>query len=149
MTFWQKIKQAFRSFMFGRNGADHLSVAFLWAGLILYLLGGIVGSIAVSVIFPILGILLNVTGFACYVLCIFRMFSRNVYKRRAVNQRFCRLFRPVKNFFVLRKNKRRDKKTHVYKKCPQCKKVLRLPRVSGKHTVKCPCCQNRFEMKIK
>ena len=88
MTFWQKIKQAFRSFMYGRNGADHLSMALLWTGLICYLLGGIVGSIAVSVIFPVIGILLNLTGFAAYMFSLFRVFSRNVEKRRAENRRY-------------------------------------------------------------
>ena len=41
MTFWQKIKQTLRSFMDGRHGADQLSMALLWAGLIAYLLGTI------------------------------------------------------------------------------------------------------------
>lgn len=125
-------------FFSGRNGSDALGMT----ALILALALDIVNSFIYSIWLAIPSLLL-----LCY--SIFRMFSRNVYKRRVENQRFCRFFRPVKNFFVLRKNKRRDKKTHVYKKCPQCKKVLRLPRVSGKHTVKCPCCQNRFEMKIK
>ena len=35
------------------------------------------------------------------------------------------------------------------KKCVFCKKVLRLPRIKGSHTVRCPCCDRRFDMTIK
>ena len=125
-------------FFSGRNGSDALGMTAMTVALIIDVVNMFVGTLWLSLAAFLL---------LCY--SIFRVFSRNVYKRQVENQRFCRLFRPVKNFFVLRKNKRRDRKTHVYKKCPRCKKVLRLPRVSGKHTVKCPCCSNRFEMKIK
>ena len=147
MTFWQKIKQAFRSFMAGRNGADHLSVALLWAGLILYLLGGIVGSIAVSVIFPILGILLNVTGFACYVLCIFRMFSRNVDKRRAENRRYVTLMEKKKTQRRQARVRFQNRKTYKYFKCPGCKAWLRLSRGKGVVTITCSRCHTSFTQK--
>ena len=147
MTFWQKIKQAFRSLMVGRNGADHLSVALLWAGLILYLLGGIVGSIAVSVIFPILGILLNVTGFACYVLCVFRMFSRNVDKRRAENRRYVTLMEKKKTQRRQARVRFQNRKTYKYFKCPGCKAWLRLSRGKGLVTVTCSRCKTSFTQK--
>ena len=49
---------------------------------------------------------------------------------------------------LLQKSKHRDRKTHVFRKCPACKSVLRLPRQKGKHTVRCPRCQHRFDVKI-
>ncbi len=147
MTFWQKIKQAFRSFMYGRNGADHLSMALLWAGLILYLLGGIVGSIAASVIFPILGILLNMLGFACYVFCIFRMFSRNVDKRRAENRRYVTLMEKKKTQRRQAKVRFQNRKTYKYFKCPGCKAWLRLSRGKGVVTVTCSRCHTSFTQK--
>ncbi len=69
-----------------------------------------------------------------------RMFSRNVAARRRENERFC-------GFFKLIRNKIRDRKTHVYRKCPNCKAVLRLPKAKGKHSVVCPRCKQRFEVK--
>jgi len=125
-------------FWSGRNGSDALGMTVLLLALAIDVANMFVHSIWLAL-----------PSFLLLCYCFFRMFSRNIYKRRMENQRFCKLFGPVKRFFVLRKNKRRDRKTHVYKKCPSCKKVLRLPRISGKHTVKCPCCQGRFEMKIK
>ena len=85
MTFWQKIKQTLRSFMDGRHGADQLSMALLWAGLIAYLLGTIFSGVQGFILWPLLGILLTLAGIAAYVLCIFRMFSRNNDKRSAEN----------------------------------------------------------------
>ena len=134
MSFRERL---FRFFS-GRNGSDALGRTALFAALALDIANLFLHSL---ILYSVAMLLLGYS--------LFRVFSRNIYKRRAENQRFCRLFRPIKNFFALRKNKRRDRKTHVYKKCPHCKKVLRLPRVLGKHTVKCPCCQNRFEMKVK
>ena len=134
MSFRERLYRFFS----GRNGSDALGRTVLFAALAVDIANLFLNSLILYVIAMIL-----------LAYSFFRMFSRNVYKRQVENQRFCRAFRPIKNFFVLRKNKRRDRKTHVYKKCPRCKKVLRLPRVSGEHTVKCPCCQNRFGMKIK
>ena len=86
MSFFQKIKQSLRNFMNGRNGADHLSMALLWTGLVCYLLGSIIGSIQGSPIWSILGMIFSTVGFACYIYCIVRMFSRNLDKRRAENR---------------------------------------------------------------
>ncbi|MBQ9806422.1 MAG: hypothetical protein IJW49_07965 [Clostridia bacterium] len=134
MSFRERLYRFFS----GRNGSDALGRTVLFAALAL----DIANLFLNSLILYFVAMLLLAYSF-------FRMFSRNIYKRQVENQRFCRFFRPIKNFFVLKKNKRRDRKTHVYQKCPHCKKVLRLPRVSGEHTVRCPCCRHRFEMKIK
>ena len=87
MSFWEKIKQSLRNFMAGRNGADRLGLTLLWTGLILYILGTLIGT-ASGTFWMLLGSLLNLAGFACYVLCIYRMFSRNLTKRQAENRRF-------------------------------------------------------------
>jgi hypothetical protein len=57
--------------------------------------------------------------------------------------------RPKVNFFVLTRNRWRDRKTHVYQKCAMCKNVLRFPKIGGNHIAKCPCCDFRFEVRIK
>ena len=128
--------------MYGRYGTDTLSKVTLWvyagvmvAYLILRLIfqGDLVASIIISVSYFVISTALVYWMF-------FRMFSKNIYKRRRENDKFC-------GFFKLRKNKWRDRKTHVYRKCPKCKAVLRLPRAKGKHNVVCPRCQNRFEVK--
>lgn len=147
MSFWEKIKQSLRSFMAGRNGADNLSMALLWTGLTLYLLGSIVGSIQVSVIFPLLGMLLNLLGFAAYVFCIFRTFSRNLDKRRAENRRYVTMAEKKKTERRQAKVRFQNRKTYKYFKCPGCKAWLRLSRGKGVVTITCSRCHTSFTQK--
>ena len=146
MSFWEKIKQTLRSFMNGRNGADHLSMALLWTGLIAYLLGSIVGSVQ-HVLFAILGMLLNLVGFAAYVFAIYRTFSRNLEKRRAENRRYVTMKEKKaterRQARVRFQNRKKDK----YFKCPGCKAWLRLPRGTGVVTITCSRCHTSFTQK--
>ena len=147
MTFWQKIKQSIRTMMAGRNGADHLSMALLWTGLVCYLIGGIVGSIQVSALFPLLGMLINLLGFACYVFSLFRVFSRNVAKRRAENRRYVTMMEKRKTQRRQAKVRFQNRKTYKYFKCPGCKAWLRLSRGKGVVTITCSRCHTSFTQK--
>lgn len=146
MSFWQKIKQTLRSFMNGRNGADQLSIALLWSGLILYLLGSILGSIQ-SVVFQVLGMLVSTAGLAAYVYCVVRMFSRNVDKRRAENRRYMAFTEKKRTERRQAKVRFQNRKKYKYFKCPGCKAWLRLPRESGVVTVTCSRCHTSFTQK--
>lgn len=133
---WQKIKNGFRSFMSGRYGTDQLGLTLLICGVVLSLISGLVGLK-----------ILYYLGLAMYIWELVRMFSRNVEKRRAENQKFLELRRKsttsVRQFFVRLKNSRQYK----YFRCPQCKSRLRLPRKVGEVTVTCSKCQNKFKQK--
>lgn len=147
MMFWEKIKQSFRSFMNGRNGADHFSMALLWTGLICYLLGSILGSVRGIFIFPLLGMLLNLAGFAAYCFSIFRIFSRNVDKRRAENRRYVTMAEKKRTERRQAKVRFQNRKTYKYFKCPGCKAWLRLPRGKGVATITCSRCHTSFTQK--
>ena len=146
MSFWEKIKQALRNFMNGRNGADNLGMALLWAGLVCYLLGSILGSVQVTAI-ALLGMLLNLVGFVAYVLCVFRMFSRNVEKRRAENRRYVTMMEKKKTQRRQAKVRFQNRKTYKYFKCPGCKAWLRLSRGKGVVTITCSRCHTSFTQK--
>lgn len=137
----KEIKMRFREklvrFMAGRYGGDRLNNFLLAAVMLIIAVNIFVNSLVVSVIYILLW------GWS-----IFRMMSRNIYKRQAENAKFLKFWNPVKGHFKLMKNKWRDRRTHVYKKCPQCKAVLRLPKQKGNHTVKCPKCGSRFDVII-
>ena len=133
----RSLRERFYSFMYGRNGADALSRALLILYVILYVVALFIPS------YPLWGIM---TALAIFT--VFRMLSRNLTARRRENAWYLRLEGRVKGFFVLQRNRWRDRKTHVYHKCPKCKSVLRLPRIKGKHTVNCPRCHERFDMKV-
>ena len=132
-----KIKEKLARFMSGRYGGDQLNSFILITVAILMVVNIFLDSLIIYIAYMLL-----------WIWSLFRMLSRKIYKRRAENEKFLRLWTPIKNKFKLMKNKRRDRKTHVYKKCPRCKSVLRLPKQKGKHTVRCPKCSNRFDVKI-
>ena len=130
-----KIKQAIYRAMAGRYGPDTLGNVLLWTMLGVVIVDTVLDFFDLS-IWISLGFSLVTSVLAFFV--VFRMLSRNIAKRRRENEVFC-------NFFKLRRNRFRDRKTHVYRKCKHCKAVLRLPKAKGKHTVLCPRCHKRFE----
>ena len=125
-------------FWSGRNGADQLYQCMMWICLGLAIVNLFFGSIWIY------GVELALLGAATY-----RLFSKNLSRRRQENQAFLKFFSRIGKWFKRLGNRWRDRKTHVYKKCPSCKNYLRLPRISGAHTVCCPCCANRFGVEIK
>ena len=132
-----KFTNKLASFFYGRYGNDTLNKVLTAVYLVWLITFTIVDIFVNSIIFSIVGWLVTLVLFI-WVMC--RMMSRNIYARRRENEKFC-------GFFKLRKNKFRDRKTHVYRKCKSCKSVLRLPKAKGKHFVVCPKCKNRFEVK--
>lgn len=125
-------------FMIGRNGPDALG-KFLYILLFLTL---VVGLFVRHIAFPIAeGVLL--------VLYFFRFFSKNTARRRRENALFLRLTGGITQFFRRQHHRFRDRKTHVYRKCPSCRHHLRLPRVVGEHTASCPVCHHRFSVTVR
>lgn len=138
-----KFKNKLYRFMYGRYGTDTLNKFYLWAYVILVLAYAVVSLLmwkASELANTIVWLAYTVLSSALIVLIFFRMFSRNVVKRRRENECFCGFFKLIRNRF-------RDRKTHVYRKCPKCKAVLRLPKAKGKHSVVCPRCRERFSVR--
>lgn len=138
MNFFQRLKQKFASFMYGRYGPDNLYNFMLVLYVVIILINAFLRSYILSVV-----------ELALIFTVFYRFFSRNVYKRSAENRKYLEIKNKIKGVFTLSKSKARDRKTHVYKKCPSCKAVLRLPRKKGEHTVRCPKCSNRFDVKVR
>ena len=134
------LREKFARFMEGRYGIDRLYHFLMAICFSLIVVGLFVDGYVYAIVSSIETILF------CYA--FYRVLSRNIYKRQQENLKFIKIIDKPKDFFKLQKCKNRDKKTHVYRKCPACKNNLRLPRQKGKHTVVCPCCKNRFEVKI-
>ncbi len=132
-----KVTTALAKFFYGRYGIDTLSKVITVAYLI-----WITAFVVLVIFFPSLPLIIIGTAVALALVAWvdFRALSRNIAARRRENDKFC-------GFFKLQKNKFRDRKTHVYRKCKKCKAVLRLPKAKGKHTVVCPRCKNRFDVR--
>ncbi|MBQ8345939.1 MAG: hypothetical protein IJY42_06725 [Clostridia bacterium] len=131
------MKEKIARFLYGRYGNDTLGTVLLWTVVILLVLEAVLGLFNAH---PLVTALVFSVSVGLLVWMYSRMLSRNVQKRRRENQVFC-------GFFLLIRNRFRDRKTHVYRKCPHCKAMLRLPKAKGKHTVCCPRCHDRFETK--
>ncbi len=130
-------RERFARFMAGRYGIDRLYHFLIAICFILIVVNLFLRSLVVSTL-----------EFAVLIYATFRVLSRNIYKRQQENLVFLKILEKPSGFFKLIKCKFRDRKTHVYKKCPACKNNLRLPKQKGKHTVACPCCQNKFDVRI-
>lgn len=123
---FRKIGDQFRNFMMGRYGSDQLNVALLGLGLGLMLLGTIFGRSN-----PKAGVFIFLSYFPLFF-CIFRMYSKNIPKRRKENTAFLSVFSRLKD------------REHRYFRCPQCRQTVRVPRGRGKINIRCPKCSHQF-----
>ena len=124
-------------YMMGRYGIDRLYYFLMAVCFILIVINLFLNSLLISLVES-----------ALIIYAFYRVMSRNIYKRQQENEKFIKLADRPKKFINLQKCKKRDKGTHVYRKCPSCKNNLRLPKEKGEHTVVCPCCKHRFKVKI-
>ena len=132
-----KFKAKFIRFMYGRYGVDQLYYAlFIAWGII-----AVINCFADSLI-------LSIFGTALVVWMFWRSMSRNLAKRRAENEKFLTLWKPAKSWLILQRDRIRDRKTARYRTCPHCRAIVKLPVKKGKHTVVCPKCRERFDVKI-
>ena len=135
------LRERFARFMAGRYGADALYYTLIVTCLVLIIINAfILNHIATLII--------ALVENALFFYSIYRFLSRNVYKRQRENLAFLNFIKKPKKHINLIKCKFRDRKTHVYRRCPSCRNNLRLPKQKGKHTVVCPCCKARFDVRI-
>lgn len=133
------MKQKFMQFMAGRNGADAFSRFLTYAALVLILLeliiGGAVGRILWYAVILVLGY------------SYFRMFSKNLARRREENAKYYRVRTKVVNAFKNFIERWKQRKDFCFFRCPSCKAMLRVPRGKGKVRVTCRKCGTAFERK--
>ena len=130
------MRERFARFMAGRNGNDQLNVFLLIVDLILMLLSGIFSKSIGGVLYPIV--------IALLVYVYFRMFSRNVYKRREENGKYMRLKYKAAADIRLFKERWIQRKYYKFFTCPSCRASLRVPRHRGKIKIVCRKCGTSF-----
>lgn len=122
-------------FMAGRYGSDQLNMFLL----VLYVVLIIVQAITHLAVFYWIALVLLLVG-------LMRCFSRQVERRRAENQKFLRLVRPVRRKMRDCRVRMQDR-DHRYFRCPSCGQQMRVPRGKGRITVHCRSCGATFEEK--
>lgn len=123
--------------MYGRYGIDEMYYGLLVLWLIIMIINTFVGSMVLSLL-----------GTAVLIYSLFRFCSKKIDKRRRENAVFLKLWHPIRNWLTYQRDKFRDRKTARYRKCKHCKAILKLPNKKGKHTVNCPKCHEKFDVRI-
>ena len=141
MSFFQKIGNAIVRFMYGRNGMDQLNLVLMWVVLILDVVTMLVqrNHAAVSMV-------LYWLSMAGWVYVLFRMFSKNLSKRRGENQKFVNWVWRMKSSRAGAKERHADK-DHKYFTCKNCKTICRVPVGKGKIIITCPKCGAQIHAK--
>ena len=142
MGIFRKLGNAIARFMYGRNGMDQMNVVLLRIYLVVFVAQMVFSLVKVSIGAMICEILL----WPLMVLILFRMFSKNLYKRQAENGKFMNWLWSVKNKNAGAKARHADK-DHKYFTCKQCKAICRVPVGKGKIIITCPKCGAKIEAK--
>ena len=123
-------------FMAGRYGRDAFGIFILVLSYILFLISMFTRGTATTLLYYL--------GIAGIMLCLFRMLSKNIYKRRQENYKYLKIQNGVTGWFRRIKNRIRNSKTHRYFRCPGCSVTIRVPRGKGKIEITCPKCRKAF-----
>ena len=127
------MKEKLMRFMYGRYGIDSFGKCTIMVSLICILLSGFFKSNILSLL-----------AWVGIIYTYFRMFSRNIYKRSAENQAYLTKTYKIRCFFLRRKNRLADLRTHHIYKCPGCHQKIRVPRGKGRIEIRCPKCNTTF-----
>lgn len=142
MGFFQRIGGAFARFMYGRNGWDQLNQALFRGYLVLW-----VAQILCSFLKRGLAVrILDGVLFFLMLVLFFRMFSKNLYKRRTENQKWVNWYCGLKNRSAGARARHADK-GHKYFTCKQCKTICRVPAGKGRIVITCPKCGSQINAK--
>jgi len=123
-----------RAMMTDRNGLDKLSIALIVLALVIN---------AFSQFFP----LLILFSLIVMIYAVWRVFSKNLAKRRNENYRFTRILGDIKDSNEKWRFRRQQSKQYKFFYCPGCKSKLRVPRGKGKISITCPRCGLKFSKK--
>ena len=123
-------------FMSGRYGLDALFYVLFAISAVLVVVNMFVGSIILQLVID-----------AIMIYALYRVLSRKIAARRRENLLVTGIAHEIKKRRSIRRQRRADY-THIYKKCPRCHAVLRLPRRKGKHTTVCPKCSKEFKVHV-
>jgi len=134
MKQWlENLNRKMQQWMIGRYGTDELSKFLSCVGLALLI---------ISLFKPvrIIYILAWIIIFYSY----FRCFSKNIIKRSRERDVYMRYAGKIKSWFFVRKRMWKERSTHRYFRCPECKTMIRVPKGKGKIAITCTKCRHEI-----
>ena len=123
-------------FMQGRYGADQMG-QMLSAVSMVFLIISLFSRNQAWFLLAVIGIVYN----------YFRMFSKNISKRYAENQKYLKMTAGIRRKLAPWKSQLAQRKIYHIYRCPGCKQKIRVPRGRGKIEIRCPKCNTRFVKK--
>lgn len=130
-------RDKFTNFMYGRYGVDQLSRFMLVLTFVLCILSLFIRTSILS--FLILALI---------IITYYRMFSKNIYKRAAENEKYLRFVEKFKLKTHTGSSgtfqNAGERKYYKFFKCPGCSQKIRIPRGHGKIEIRCPKCNTKF-----
>ena len=128
----------FARIMAGRNGPDHLNRFLSVVFLILSVCSVFVRNARISS--ALYGLSM---GLFFYVM--FRMLSRNIYRRQQENGAYLRERYKITSWWNGLRDRWAQRKDYKFYKCPSCRTRLRVPRGKGKLNIVCRKCGTSFQ----
>ena len=122
--------------MAGRSGADQFSRFLSYVALALIAANLFVRSNVLWVL-----------ALLVLVYTYYRMFSKNVARRREENGKYLQLQYKLTVGVKNCADRWKQRKEFVFFRCPDCRAMLRVPRGKGRIRVTCRKCGNAFEKK--
>ncbi len=129
-------KNKMMQFMQGRYGADQMG-QMLSAVSMVFLIISLFSRNQAWFLLAVIGIVYN----------YFRMFSKNISKRYAENQKYLKMTAGIRRKLASWKSQLAQRKIYHIYRCPGCKQKIRVPRGHGKIEIRCPKCNTRFVKK--
>ena len=123
-------------FMQGRYGADQMGQMLSAVSMVFLIISPFSRNQAWFLL-ALIGIVYN----------YFRMFSKNISKRYAENQKYLTMTAGIRRKIASWKSQLAQRKIYHIYRCPGCKQKIRVPRGRGKIEIRCPKCNTRFVKK--
>ena len=129
-------KNKMMQFMQGRYGADQMG-QMLSAVSMVFLIISLFSRNQAWFLLAVIGIVYN----------YLRIFTRNISKRYAENQKYLKMTAGIRRKLASWKSQLAQRKIYHIYRCPGCKQKIRVPRGRGKIEIRCPKCNTRFVKK--
>ena len=134
-----RFRQWLQRFFYGRRGPDDFSRFLIIAALVLTVVSWFFTGVANLVIYAV--------GLAVIAYCLFRILSKDLYRRHRENVWYLKQKGVVLRWFRSLKDRWTQRKDYKFFRCPSCHSLLRVPKNKGKLLLTCRKCGNRFEKK--
>ena len=134
----QRFSLKVQRFMVGRYGNDQFNSFLSIVGTIMCFLGSFLRYFRSIYV---IGVVVGIIGVLMIYYSIFRTLSKKYEARRKELNWYLLWSEKPRGELKLFGNKLRDRNTHKYFKCKECKTVLRVPKNRGKIEITCPKCR--------